>query len=555
MTTPQPILNVLALNSGSSSLKFGLYGVGPTSMECLLSDAIASADQRGAIAQIKDRLASSKLPPPAAVGHRVVHGGPKLRHHCLIDDAVLAQLEAATAFAPLHMPAALSVMRDARKHFPVLPQIACFDTVFHVTMPDVARILPVPKELREDGIQRYGFHGLSCESILHQLGDDLPDRTIIAHLGNGASVTAVKAGKSVDTSMGLTPSGGVIMGTRSGDLDPGVLVYLAREKHYDAAMLEDLVDRRSGLLGISGIGSDMRDLHRAAASNADARLAIDMFCYSVRKQIAAMIAVLGGVDLIVFTGGIGENDALVREAICAGLSWIGVGFDELRNRSADNPISDAASRCRLLVLPSQEDEQIARHASALFQRQTSNNRPQTPGADAMPETVREVVAVFDDTKALDEAVFALETRGLDRAAFSLLGSEEAVKQKLGHRYQQVKDVEDAPNVPRDTFFSRVSRLEADLLPAPILASIGALVFVGVGSVLPVLVAAGAGATLGGALSLMMHEHQATRVQEQLARGGLLLWVNVRGAKEEEAALEVLRAHSAHDVHAHDIAAQ
>jgi acetate kinase len=223
-----------------------------------------------------------------------VHGGPKLRQHCLIDDPVVRQLEAATAFAPLHTPAALSVIRFAQEHFPGLPQVACFDTTFHAGLPEVARVLPIAKELKSEGIQRYGFHGLSCDSIVHQLANDLPERLVIAHLGNGASVTAVKGGKSIDTSMGLTPTGGVIMGTRSGDLDPGVLVYLMREKKFDAAMLENLVDHRSGLLGISGVGSDMRRLHEAASSNADAQLAIQMFCYSVRKQVAAMIAVLDG---------------------------------------------------------------------------------------------------------------------------------------------------------------------------------------------------------------------------------------------------------------------
>ena len=178
------------------------------------------------------------------------------------------------------------------------------------------------------------------------MANDLPDRLIIAHLGNGASVTAVKGGKSIDTSMGLTPTGGVIMGTRSGDLDPGVLVYLMREKKFDAAMLEELVDHRSGLLGISGVGGDMRRLHEAASSNADARLAIQMFCYSVRKQVAAMIAALDGVDLIVFTGGIGENDAEVRAAICGGLSWIGVSLDEAGIGRRNNP--DQRSRVALL---------------------------------------------------------------------------------------------------------------------------------------------------------------------------------------------------------------
>jgi len=187
-----------------------------------------------------------------------VHGGPNLRRHCLIDDAVLGQLEAATAFAPLHNPPALSVIRFAQEHFPQLPQVACFDTAFHAGMPDVARTLPLPQELRSGGIERYGFHGFSCESIMRQLGDNPPDGLIIAHLGNDVSVTAVKGGHSVDTSMGLTPTGGAIMGTRSGDLDPGVLVYLARQKNFDATRLEALVDHRSGLLKISGIDSDMR---------------------------------------------------------------------------------------------------------------------------------------------------------------------------------------------------------------------------------------------------------------------------------------------------------
>jgi acetate kinase len=206
---------------------------------------------------------------------------------------------------------------------------------------------------------------------VHQLGRDLPDRLIIAHLGNGASVTAVKGGRSIDTSMGLTPSGGVIMGTRSGDLDPGVLVYLMREKKSDASTLEELVDHRSGLLGISGISNDMRRLHDAAATSADARLAIEMFCYSVRKQVAAMIAVLGGIDKIVFTGGIGENEAEVRAAICSGLSWTGVSLDDAQKRLANNPLSDLASRVLVMVLASQEDEQIARHTWALWPRSLS----------------------------------------------------------------------------------------------------------------------------------------------------------------------------------------
>jgi acetate kinase len=395
MTDAEPELNVLALNSGSSSLKFGLYRVGSARIDRLVSGEAESIGDEGGKFHAEDaggnvllsetgsitgpreavvrigRLLSNTAMQPAAIGHRIVHGGPKLRQHCLIDDTVLTQLEAATAFAPLHIPSALSVIRFAQEHFPGLPQAACFDTTFHAGLPDVARVLPIARELQFEGIQRYGFHGLSCESIVRQLANDLPRRLVIAHLGNGASVTAINGGKSIDTSMGLTPTGGVIMGTRSGDLDPGVLVYLMREKKFDAAMLEELIDRRSGLLGISGVGSDMRQLREAATSNANARLAIAMFCYSVRKQLAAMIAALDGADLVVFTGGIGENDVEARAAICSGLSWLGVTLDQARNRSTSNPINDSGSRCAVQVLVSREDEQIARHTRKLFARRVS----------------------------------------------------------------------------------------------------------------------------------------------------------------------------------------
>ena len=388
-------MNVLALNSGSSSLKFGVYRVTGSRTDllvsgaaesigeskakfvakdgqqnALISEATAIPRQAEAIIRIARLLAESNIPTPAAIGHRIVHGGPKLRQHCRIEESVMRKLAAAAVFAPLHTPSALSVIRFAQEHFPGIAQVACFDTAFHAELPDVARVLPIPKALQAEGIQRYGFHGLSYESIMHQLANDLPERIVIAHLGNGASVTAVKHGRSIDTSMGLTPTGGVIMSTRSGDLDPGVLIYLMREKKFDAAKLEELVDHRSGLSGISGVGSDMRSLHEAAASNsapsnADAQLAIQMFCISVRKQVAAMIAVLDGVDLLVFTGGIGENDAKVRAAICEGLSWIGVRLDPVRNQSVSNPVSSAESRCAVRVLASQEDAQIARHTWAI----------------------------------------------------------------------------------------------------------------------------------------------------------------------------------------------
>jgi len=381
---------VLALNSGSSSLKFGLYHVRPGKIirliggeaesigeksgsfhaedaqgVTLLHDRAAPASQEDAVIRIARLLTDLKMPAPQSVGHRIVHGGPKLRQHCVIDAAVLAELEAAVAFAPLHMPAALSLIRFAMKHFPALPEVACFDTSFHAQMPDIARVLPIPHALRAEGVQRYGFHGLSCESIVRQLAGSLPSHLVIAHLGNGASITAVKDGRSVDTSMGLTPTGGIIMGTRCGDLDPGVLVYLARQHKLDATTLEQTVDQRSGLIGISGVSKDLRDLHKVADQNPDARLAIDMFCYCAAKQLAAMSVALGAIDAIVFTAGIGENDPEVRALICRHLGVIGVSLDEARNRDGSDTIGAKGSVCQVRVLPSQEDEQIARHADAL----------------------------------------------------------------------------------------------------------------------------------------------------------------------------------------------
>ena len=408
MSSADPPSTVLALNSGSSSLKFGLYRVGSSGLEglaCgaaelggsgqgrfraddlqgapLVRETAAVADQRAAIVRIGRLLTDRTLPAPTAIGHRIVHGGPQLRRHCLIDATVLQQLEAATAFAPLHIPPALAVIGFARDHFPGTPQAACFDTMFHAGLPDVARVLPVARNLQSQGIQRYGFHGLSCESVMRRLPADGPSRLIIAHLGNGASVTAVKHGRSIDTTMGLTPTGGVIMGTRTGDIDPGVLTYLLREAKFDVAALEELVDHRSGLLGISGVSSDMRRLHEAAPSNADARLAVAMFSYSVAKQVAAMITALEGVDIIVFTGGIGENDAESRAAICRRLAWMGIRLDEARNRSGADPISDPASRCTVRVLASQEDEQIAHHSWDLI----TKSRPDT-GPSGEPPTDR-----------------------------------------------------------------------------------------------------------------------------------------------------------------------
>ncbi|AYJ84565.1 acetate/propionate family kinase (plasmid) [Sphingomonas paeninsulae] len=380
----------LTFNSGSSSLKFGLYRFEKSEPVALISGEIETIGEGYCRIRANDAagdtLIDEKLPmrspsdgvsrlgalfdrakasAPTAIGHRIVHGGPSLRTHCLIDDAVLQTLDAAVCFAPLHVPPALAVIRYAREHFPGLPQVACFDTAFHATMPEVATTLPLPHELRARGIQRYGFHGLSCESIVRQLGRNFADKLVIAHLGNGASVTAVKAGHSIDTSMGLTPAGGVIMGTRTGDIDPGILLYLMRGEHLDADDLEDLINRRSGLAGISGVSSDVRKLNAVEATEPKARLALDMFRISVAKQIAGMIVALGGIDTLVFTGGIGEHDGGARAGIVERLSWCGIHLDGDHNGEGCNSHSDVNGRTTVLVLTSREDDEIARQTRLL----------------------------------------------------------------------------------------------------------------------------------------------------------------------------------------------
>ncbi|MGI4731828.1 MAG: acetate/propionate family kinase [Janthinobacterium lividum] len=337
---------VLALNSGSSSLKYGLYRTGRGRPALLVGGTIETIDDHGAsFDAIAADLARADAPAPTIVAHRIVHGGPHRTAHCPIDAAAMRDLEAACAFAPLHGPAALALIRVAQARFPGLPQVACFDTAFHSTMPEIATTLPIPRAYGAEGVRRYGSHGLSCASIVRQLGDALPPRLVIAHLGSGASVTAARHGRSVDTSMGLTPSGGVVMATRTGDVDPGVLLYLLRGKGLDAAALAGMVDHASGMLGVSGLSGDMRQLRAAAATNEAAALAAGMFARSISKMIAAMAASLGGVDLIVLTGGIGENDADTGRAIRADLAWI--------------------AGAQIRTMPSREDEEIALAAASL----------------------------------------------------------------------------------------------------------------------------------------------------------------------------------------------
>src|SRR5580700_8768547 len=341
---------VLVLNSGSSSLKFGVYNRGADDEEALMTGSaegighsngslhVRSSDgktlvarecihesQGDALAALAAEVRDHIRAVPVAVGHRVVHGGPELRTHQLITPQILDQLRAATHFAPLHIPQALTLIASAQSIFPSAAHFACFDDAFHRTIPEVASHFPLPQRYFNTGIRRYGFHGLSYESLVHHFGSQLPERAIFAHLGNGASLCALRNCKSIDTTMGLTPTGGIPMGTRSGDLDPGVFVYLLRTEQLGADEMEDLINHQSGLFALSSGESDMKSLEdRARSSDPEATLALNIFAISVRKVIGAYAALLGGVDLLVFTGGIGEHSNYVRSAVTSGLEFLGI---------------------------------------------------------------------------------------------------------------------------------------------------------------------------------------------------------------------------------------
>jgi acetate kinase len=382
---------VFVLNSGSSSLKFGVFaasggegraepqvtalyrgaveGIGTAEGKVwlragdgktLLEEKRVFSGQVEVAHAVAEKLSTMALPKLEGIAHRLVHGGPLLAAHQKITPEVLQTLESAAYFAPLHVPAALELIRETQQLFPGVAQFACFDTAFHRSLPEAAARLPIPEKFWDAGVRKYGFHGLSCESIVHAIGPEMPARLIVAHLGNGASVTAIANGHSVDTSMGLTPTGGIVMGTRPGDLDPGVLLHILNTKLADADGLAKLLNKQSGLLGISGVSSDMRALHEAAGGNVRARLAIEMFARSAKKTIASYAAVLGGLDLLVFTGGIGEHDAEVRAGICEGMECFGLRLDREANRRNAGTINLADSAVRVQVVTSDEETQIAR---------------------------------------------------------------------------------------------------------------------------------------------------------------------------------------------------
>jgi acetate kinase len=387
---------ILSVNSGSSSEKLALHqlseegekllaygaaeGIGVSDGRLWIRDGQAKmlsdvarnfprpADALEALFEGMDRL---RLPRPDAIGHRLVHGGPRHFAPERVTPQLIQELRALIPFAPLHLPDEIAGIEALATRFPDRPQVACFDTGFHRAMPEVARRFALPRALWDEGIFRYGFHGISYEYIMEKLGHTAPGRIVIGHLGNGASMVAVRDGRAADTTMGFTPTGGFMMGTRSGDLDPGLMVYLINQRGYDGRRLERLVNHESGLLGVSAITSDVKTLLEKRAAEPNAALAIDMFCYQVRKQIGALAAVLGGLDLLVFTGGIGERAAAIRLEVCRGLEYLGISVDPQRNDAHSDLISSpefssAAGKCMVRVIPTNEDLMIARHTRRLI---------------------------------------------------------------------------------------------------------------------------------------------------------------------------------------------
>ncbi len=372
-------MKVLVLNSGSSSIKYELRdsetgGVLLGGVIERIGEDEGPPDHGRALESIlKD------LPGIDAVGHRVVHGGSRFTESVLLTPDVIRGIEECAALAPLHNPPALLGIREALLALPDTPQVAVFDTAFHATIPPVAHVYALPYEYYErHGVRRYGFHGISLQSVTRSadafLGGALAEmKVVIAHLGNGASVTAVDRGKSVDTSMGLTPLEGLVMGTRAGDIDPGVLLYLARELGATNDDLDRILNKESGLLGVSGVSNDMRDvLGAAAAGDARSRLALDIYCYRLKKYIGGYAAAMGGLDVIVFTAGVGENSPDIRAAVCAGLGFLGVEVDGAKNeetRGTLREISSSSSRVRILVVPTDEEGVIAEETAAIVARQ------------------------------------------------------------------------------------------------------------------------------------------------------------------------------------------
>ena len=379
---------ILTINGGSSSIRFAIFDAGKTPRRRLdgkidriglsgtslivndpaeksqIPRRLAGADHRTAAGLLLDWLESQPIfASVKAVGHRVVHG-MKHSEPERVTPKLLAELHRITPYDPDHLPREIGLIEAFRQRHPKLPQVACFDTAFHRTMPRVAKLLAIPRRYAAKGVERYGFHGLSYAYLMEELGRLDPPaakgRVILAHLGNGASMAAVRDGKSIDTSMGFTPTAGLVMSTRTGDLDPGLVYYLARTERMTAARFQNMVNHESGLLGVSGTSSDVRDLLAREAGDARAADAVALFCYQAKKWIGSFAAALGGLDTIVFAGGIGENAPLIRARICDGLGFLGIELDQRRNAKNAPLISPDTGRVKVRVIRTDEELMIAK---------------------------------------------------------------------------------------------------------------------------------------------------------------------------------------------------
>jgi propionate kinase len=407
IATPNSNDAILTINSGSSTVRFALFadrepigrilsgtvdhvGTGRATLTVVEADGRRHDVNDPGLARATDRAAAatalvewldtrSARTSIAAVGHRVVHGGPDHGRQELVTPILLDELRRLVPFAPNHLPAELDLIDLCGRSYPGVPQVACFDTAFHHDLPTVARTFPIPRRFSERGVRRYGFHGLSYTYLLAELGRvagpiAAGGKVILAHLGNGSSLAAVRGGRCIDTSMGFTPTGGLMMGTRSGDLDPGLLSYLAREGSLSAAELDDLTSRRSGLLGVSDTTADVRALLAIEAADPRAGEAIALFCYQVRKGIGAFAAALGGLDTLVFAGGIGENAFPIRERICENLGYLGLRIDASRNAANAAVIAADVSQVVVRVIPTDEEVTIAEAVHSLTAGRSSPGR-------------------------------------------------------------------------------------------------------------------------------------------------------------------------------------
>jgi len=381
--------SILTINGGSSSIKFSLYKTGQY-LGQLLTGEVEGIGSKNTKLNFHDFISNQKSSVPLqianhddainflvnwlekqecfsnvkAIGHRIVQGMKHTRPE-LITDELLGELKKFSVYDPEHLPDELKLIEAFRNRYPALPQIACFDTAFHTSMPDVAKLLPVPRRYYNAGIQRYGFHGLSYTYLMEELKqlsgiEATQGKVILAHLGNGASITAVREGKSIDTSMSFTPTGGLPMSTRTGDLDPGVALYLMRTENIKPDQFSNLINHQSGLLGISETSSDMRDLLKIQNTDKRAAEAIDLFCYQAKKYIGAYAAVLGGIDTLVFSGGIGENAPEIRHRICNGLEFLGIELNESSNQINEPIISNDRSKVTVRVIKTNEELMIAK---------------------------------------------------------------------------------------------------------------------------------------------------------------------------------------------------